>query len=119
MRGPIPSKKNNMRRSRNGGMFHDRDTATLVATLTAQLRAQWRGAPVSRKVLGFRLRVADNRGDSDNKVTTLLDCMQAAGVLRNDNTAHLRRWLVDVSDGEAGADIGIFESMGDCAQWIN
>ena len=103
--GAVPSKKNAWKRGRNG-MFIDEETKQIIFAITLAFTTQWKlqgqYEPLSRPpfwfTLDFTLGVTHHRQDSDNMVTTLLDCLQKAGVLRNDNTKHLRRWSVEVEE---------------------
>lgn len=86
LRGPIPSKKNMLRRSKNGGMFRDRAISDKIDALTDQAILQWgeRKALV-RPAISALFLVCDERSDIDNKWTTVLDCLVRANVLENDN----------------------------------
>ena len=110
--GPIPSKKNAWKSGRGGRRYIDEETKQLIFAMTLAFAAGWRKAgrtePVSRPELHIRLFVTHDRQDSDNMVTTVLDCLQAAGVLVNDNTRHLRDWRVSAWPAGAWseADLG-------------
>ena len=53
-----------------------------------QARSQWgRREPLDRAGVRVRFYVASRRGDLDNKLTTIMDVLCSAGVLRNDNIA--------------------------------
>jgi Holliday junction resolvase RusA-like endonuclease len=86
LEGPIPSKKNMLRRSKNGGMFRNAEVSAKIDALTMQAAIQWgeRG-PLIRPSIQVLFRVIDKRSDIDNKMTTVLDCLVKAGVLENDN----------------------------------
>ena len=86
--GHIPSKKNLLRRSANGGLFRDARVTKQINLLTLQAKAQWSGRePLERPSARVLFFVSDQRSDLDNKWTTVLDCLTQAGVLRNDNIA--------------------------------
>jgi hypothetical protein len=86
LQGHIPSKKNMLRRSKNGGMFRNSSVADQIDALTIQAKAAWRGRePLSCNPIGMVFLVTDLRSDIDNKATTVLDCLVKAGVLKNDN----------------------------------
>lgn len=111
--GLIPSKKNAWKSGRGGRRYIDEETKQLIFAMTLAFAAGWRKAgrtePVSRPQLFIRLYVAHDRQDSDNMVTTVLDCLQAAGVLVNDNTRHLRDWAVEVHDyGDPGVVLDVY-----------
>ena len=60
-----------------------------IATLTTQILFAWRfGGPVEHPEITVRFYVKAARQDQDGQYTTILDCLQAAGVLVNDNWAH-------------------------------
>lgn len=85
--GPCPSKKNLLRVGK-GRLFRRKDVAAAIDSLTLQARAQWCAPPVEHPTLCFRFYVPSLRSDRDNRLTTILDCLQAAGVLVNDNSKH-------------------------------
>jgi Holliday junction resolvase RusA-like endonuclease len=88
--GAVPSKKNNYRRSAHGGMFIPNKEAAEIASLMFQARAQWGDRePVSPDAtFAFRFYRKTRRADRDNAYTCLLDVLQKAGVIRNDNLKH-------------------------------
>jgi Holliday junction resolvase RusA-like endonuclease len=81
----IPSKKNMLRRSRNGGMFHNKVVVDAIKDITEQCRCQWSGEPLVEPEMYVMFRILNKRADADNMLTTTLDCMVKAGVLLNDN----------------------------------
>jgi Holliday junction resolvase RusA-like endonuclease len=85
--GPVPTKKNNLRRSKNGGMFIDRRSADAIAPLLMQAKAKWAGKATLDRVSSIRAAfyVKTRRQDLDGMYTTLQDVLVKAGVLRNDN----------------------------------
>ncbi len=90
LRGPIPGKKNLLRRSRNGGLFRDKNVSAQIELLRLQAMAQWiRKIPMDKPALAIHFTCLDQRADLDNKATTVLDCLVGAGVLVNDNLKHL------------------------------
>jgi Holliday junction resolvase RusA-like endonuclease len=89
LQGPIVSKKNLLRRSKNGGMFRDTAIAKQIEAITWQAKAQWGNRePLDRPKISAMFIVTDERSDIDNKWTTVLDCLVAGGVLINDNIKH-------------------------------
>jgi hypothetical protein len=89
LQGHIPGKKNLLRRSKNGGMFRDEDISVQINLLTLQAKRQWIGrARLDVPRAHFMFYVMDQRSDLDNKLTTILDCLKAAGVIVNDNIKH-------------------------------
>ena len=110
--GPIPGKKNLLRRSRNGGMFRDKKVSAQLDAITWQLKAQWMREPLIHPALEFVFRCKDLRSDLDNKLTTCLDCMQDAGILVKDNLKHLRGPITIYGElGPEGVDIMILETQ--------
>ncbi len=103
--GPFPSKKQRLTPRKNPaggkGFFYNDAIRGAIDAVTWQFKEQWKGAPaVSRAGLQFCFMTPVDNADSDSWVTLLLDCMQTAGVLVNDNTKHLRDWSVGVFGGD-------------------
>lgn len=87
--GHCPSKKNLWRRGTAGKMFLDSDVKKQIDTLTTQALFQWKSLfPVEHPDITVKLYVNAARRDRDGLLTTILDCLQAAGVIVNDNLAH-------------------------------
>jgi Holliday junction resolvase RusA-like endonuclease len=84
--GHVQAKKNNWRPMR-GRIVPLSQPA--VEPLIAQARAQWPHEPLDRACVRIRFYVPSRRGDLDNKLTTILDVLCSAGVLRNDNIASI------------------------------
>jgi Holliday junction resolvase RusA-like endonuclease len=92
LRGHVPSKKNNWRPRAGGGIRTDKDTKEFIQALTDEAWIEWRKlhAPEEPPMLEHPsmmvcFYVRDRRSDRDNKLSTLLDVLQKAGVIRNDN----------------------------------
>jgi Holliday junction resolvase RusA-like endonuclease len=83
--GPCPAKKNLWQRGKSGRMFLNATVKAQIDSLTIQARSQWQQPPVESPVMEFRFYVAAARRDRDGMFTTVLDCLQEAGVLVNDN----------------------------------
>lgn len=83
--GACPSKKNLYRRGRSGGLYLDRDVKAKLDFLTFQAARQWPEAPVIHPDVDIQFYVLDQRTDRDNRLGALLDCLQKAGVIKNDN----------------------------------
>jgi Holliday junction resolvase RusA-like endonuclease len=106
--GHCPSKKNLWARGKAGIMFLPEEVKEKIATITTQLMFAWKySGPVVHPDITIRFYVAEDRKslrkdfrnptkmiecsipkgnrDRDGMFTTLLDCMQAAGILVNDN----------------------------------
>lgn len=87
--GHCPSKKNLWRVGSNGQMFLDAEVKAQIDTLTTQAMFKWnQSGPVVHPELAITFVVAAERQDQDGMYTTILDCLQAAGVLVNDNIKH-------------------------------
>jgi Holliday junction resolvase RusA-like endonuclease len=70
-------------------MFLDSSVKRQIDDLTMQAMFHWRDSgPVEHPELTVRFFVHHARRDRDGMFTTLLDCLQAAGVLVNDNLAN-------------------------------
>jgi hypothetical protein len=115
LQGSIPSKKNLLRRSKNGGMFRDAKVAKQINDLTIQAKAQWMGRePLHQPKTSAMFIILDERADPDNRWTTILDCMVQAGILINDNFKHgPKPQIVDwrkSQTGEEGVLIDIEEN---------
>ncbi len=87
--GHCPSKKNLWERGTSGKMFLNSETKKQIDTLTTQALFQWKlHGPVEHPEITSTFFVCAQRQDEDGMYTTILDCLQAAGVLLNDNIAH-------------------------------
>lgn len=85
--GPVPTKKNNLRRSKNGGMFIDRKVAEAITPLLLQVRATWNGKPPIQRVrsISAMFYIKSRRSDLDGMYTTCQDLLVKGGVIKNDN----------------------------------
>lgn len=89
LHGHCPSKKNLWRRGAAGGMFLDADVKAQIDVLTTQALFQWPHLlPITHPNVTVRFFVSAARQDEDGLWTTILDCLQKAGVILNDNIAH-------------------------------
>lgn len=88
--GHCPSKKNLWERGASGVMFIPADAKKQIDVLTTQALFQWQhiGAPVEHPDVTVKFFVHARRQDKDGMWTTVLDCLQKAGVIVNDNIAH-------------------------------
>ena len=89
--GHVPSKKNLWRPKPGGGVRLDSSARCAISALVTQAAYSWRSlgrTPLEHPNLTVRFYVANKRGDRDNKLSCLLDVLQEAGVIRNDNIAH-------------------------------
>ncbi len=92
--GHCPSKKNLWAPSATGGMFLDPEVKNRIAVLTTQILFQWKYPPVEHPDITMKFFVKDQRRDRDGILVTIMDCLQSAGVLVNDNCAHCNGRLV-------------------------
>lgn len=92
LRGPVPAKKNQWAPKAGGGMFLNREAAATIDSLIVQARVQWRkfkAEPLTRAVVHCTFFIDNGRADGDNRQTTILDVLQKAGVIQNDNAKRL------------------------------
>ncbi len=94
LQGPVPNKKNLWRPRKGGGMFLDEDVKSKITALTVQARRQWRRPPLEHPDMDVEFFVLDGRSDRDNKLGCLLDVLQDAGVIKNDNVTNFNGTLV-------------------------
>ncbi len=87
LHGKCPSKKNLWQIGQQAGsMFLDAGTQAEIDSLTTQAIFGWGGrAPVESPDITVKFFVNHARRDRDGMFVTLLDCLQCAGVLVNDN----------------------------------
>lgn len=85
LEGHCPSKKNLYRRTKNGGLHLRRDTKAELDSLSWQARTQRPREPLVHPNMEVEFYVATQRGDRDGKLASLLDCLQQAEVIKNDN----------------------------------
>lgn len=87
LRGHLPTKKNNLRRSRNGRLFRAAVATDEMAPVQMQIQAQWkRRPPFERAIVDATFYLEPKRrGDGDGMLTTLLDLLKQAGVITDDN----------------------------------
>lgn len=86
--GHCPSKKNLWSPRASGGMRLIPEVRAQIDILTTQALFQWKSSgPVEHPELTVTFFVAAARQDQDGQYTTILDCLQSAGVLVNDNWA--------------------------------
>lgn len=93
--GHCPAKKNNWHPRPGGGIRLDTEAAEHIQALTDLAWIEWRklwsphAAPLlEHPAMRITFHVRDKRSDRDNKLATLLDILQKAKILRNDNVAH-------------------------------
>jgi Holliday junction resolvase RusA-like endonuclease len=87
--GHCPSKKNEWQRGKAGKMFLPAEVTEQINTLTTQAMFHWGSRlPVEHPDVTIRFFVCARRQDEDGMWTAVLDCLQRAGVIVNDNVAH-------------------------------
>ena len=93
LRGKIPCKKSKYRRGRSG-LYLDKDTSNSIDSLILQARSQWKREPIEHPHVVVRFWCTSFRADRDGQLATLLDVLQKAKVISNDNAAHFNGRLV-------------------------
>lgn len=91
LRGHVPSKKNQWRPRRGGGIVLDRKARAEIDPLLLQAAAiahLWGLHHLEHPRMRVTFYVTNQRSDRDNKLSTLMDILQRAGILKNDNIAH-------------------------------
>ena len=109
--GHCPSKKSLYRVSASGKLISDAETKSQINVLTTQALLQWgQRGPVEHPEVTTTFYVRSGRSDEDGKTVTLMDVLQKAGVIVNDN----HRWFngrkihepcIFVKDGEERVEI--------------
>lgn len=112
LHGHCPSKKNGYGVGAGGhSVVLPAEMRKQIETLTLQAMFQWKlGAPVEHADLTFQFFVHQARRDRDGILVTVLDCLQAAGVLVNDNLKRSNGRMVlepaiFVPDGQERVDV--------------
>lgn len=86
LHGHCPSKKNEWERGGAGKMFLSEEVTEQIGVLITQAMYHWRlPLPVEHPELTVTFFVAAKRQDRDGMFVTILDVLQKAGVLVNDN----------------------------------
>lgn len=95
LKGPVPNKKNLWKPKPNGrGMYIDSEIKSLIDSLIIQAKLQWSRPPIEHPDVDVEFFVRDRKSDRDNKLGCILDVLQKAGVLVNDNSAHFNGTVV-------------------------
>ncbi len=93
LHGHCPSKKNDWQRGGSGKMFLPEEVTEQINVLITQAMYHWRiGAPIEHPELTVTFYVAAKRQDQDGMYVTILDVLQKAGVLLNDNIKSNNGW---------------------------
>lgn len=87
IKGNICSKKNLLRFNANTKRpYYDKETRANIDGITNQIIDQWGlRPPLYSPSIAFVFYVQSGNSDRDNKTTTILDCLVAAGVLKDDS----------------------------------
>ena len=83
LKGEVPSKKNNYRISKNGGLYKDEKVVFWEENAKADILEQHIPHLACKFLVHIILRFSRDR-DLDNAVTSILDLLQQAKVLDND-----------------------------------
>ena len=100
LKGAVPSKKNMYRRATVRGkptLVLDKKATALIGPLTLQARTEWNrrgGQPLVHPKMSIRFSCSTDALDRDGMVASLLDSLQDAGLLANDNIRHFNERLV-------------------------
>jgi len=87
--GHIPSKKNNLRPRKGGGIMNDnKDVKLMIDLLAKQLPGKVRDLRLVSPEIHFYFFYERANWDRDNAVTTLLDILVKYGTLKDDNLAN-------------------------------
>ena len=89
LNGPVPGKKNGWHPRPGGGVRLDKSMQSQIDSLITQATYTWRlklnRGPLEHPDMRVTFHVRNQRSDRDNKLSTILDVLQKAGVLRNDS----------------------------------
>jgi len=90
LRGHVPGKKNAWTRSAKGGMHLPAGVKAEIDGLILQAKSQRPERPINIATVSATFFVSNFKSDLDGKLTTLLDVLVKASVLRNDSMAHVQ-----------------------------
>lgn len=84
--GEATAKKNSLRFTRKGVVYHSKATTKWEQGALAEIRRQWKGRePLAKADILFCLyHSGKRRRDADNQVSTVLDLLVKGGVLADD-----------------------------------
>lgn len=100
--GNVKQKKNNKRiaynpRTKKPFIISEKKTSDYMDDAIAQLRKQFMGY----RVTGYPISISvtfyyqtRHRKDIDNSLSTIADCMVEAGVIEDDDVAHVNEWNI-------------------------
>lgn len=73
------------RRARNGGMFSPPRYAAYKKDVVLTLRSLWQGRPTVAQPVRLDIVVRASRGDRTNHQKAIEDCLELAGIIKNDS----------------------------------
>ena len=107
--GNIPSKKNRYQISR-GRMYKPKEITDFEYSALMQLRGQYKKDPIETDVeVTMKFYLLRDK-DGDNLFTTIADCLQNAGVIKNDKqitAGHWYKYKIFKADGDESCDCTI------------
>lgn len=83
--GHVPSKKNRYRANGKGGLFIDKRIAAQLVPLQLQAQGAWKHGPLKNPGITVTFHTSNDAQDRDGMLVSLMDLLQDAGVLINDN----------------------------------
>lgn len=96
--GGVPSKKNEWKRAKGGGIyFDDPNTPAMLTSLQMQAQSAWRktsAVTAKRPQISMLFVIQTKSPDPDNMQTTILDLLKKAGVIDDDKASALTPPLV-------------------------
>jgi Holliday junction resolvase RusA-like endonuclease len=116
LKGPVPCKKNLWKRGPHG-QYIDKAVKAQIDALIIQAKQQWRRIPLTDPDMDVEFFVLDRRSDRDNKLGCILDVLQSAGVLKNDNVANFNGTLV-IHPAVVGTQEGVIIDVSERQQVI-
>lgn len=100
--GFVPAKKNRYSPTMRGGkmrFFKNDKLDAALKVLDSQIPDYCRGLQLEHPEMEWSFQVPDAKADRDNKITTLLDVLVDAGVLRDDNIKRCNgKWTVNEAE---------------------
>lgn len=113
--GLVPSKKNGKMLT-NGRTITNPETQRRLEEITNELRrlTRWAKLPITNKLpltdcyVSIEMHVSRRNSDLDNALTSILDCLQDANIIKNDSTNHTKEIHAKcklVAKGEEGVEI--------------
>lgn len=92
--GHVPSKKNQLKLTKSGRGYYDKDLRARLDEISAEVAQQWQSrdragnvvanAPLLHPALAVIFYVTTENSDRDNKWTTIQDALVSGGVMKDD-----------------------------------